>query len=189
MVLMQIVPRIAFYPSLLYNIVLEKLSFHNWYNRIDEHIILGALPFRHMTEQLSTEENVKGVITMNEEFETRFLVNTQQEWEENGIKQLRLDTEDFINSPTLTNIIEGMKFIEQIKRDNGTVYVHCKAGRTRSATIVACYIIQKVGCSPTEAVDFIRGKRSHILLRQKQMDSIEEFYNTIKNKPDVNDTT
>lgn len=47
--------RISFYPSLFYNVVMEKFSSRNWYDRIDETVILGALPFRSMTKQVSEE--------------------------------------------------------------------------------------------------------------------------------------
>lgn len=49
--------RISFYPSLFYNVVMEKFSSRNWYDRIDETVILGALPFRSMTKQVSKEKN------------------------------------------------------------------------------------------------------------------------------------
>ena len=35
-----------------------------------------------------------------------------------------------------------MKFIDDV---GPSVYVHCKAGRTRSATLVGCYLMQKNG--------------------------------------------
>ena len=44
--------RVAFYPTLLYNVAMEKLSARTWYNRIDETVILGALPFRSMTQEV-----------------------------------------------------------------------------------------------------------------------------------------
>jgi len=46
--------RAFFYPTLTYNIVLEKLSCRQWYNRIDETVILGALPFRSITQKVGT---------------------------------------------------------------------------------------------------------------------------------------
>ena len=46
--------RVAFYPTLTYNILMEKLSSRQWYNRIDDTVILGALPFRSMTKQVCT---------------------------------------------------------------------------------------------------------------------------------------
>lgn len=44
--------RLTFYPTLVYNILMEKISSRNWYDRIDETVILGALPFRSMTKQV-----------------------------------------------------------------------------------------------------------------------------------------
>lgn len=49
--------RISFYPSLFYNVVMEKVSSRNWYDRIDDTVILGALPFRNMTKQVSSYFN------------------------------------------------------------------------------------------------------------------------------------
>lgn len=44
--------RVTFYPSLLYNMFMEKVSTRRWYDRIDETVILGALPFKNMTKQV-----------------------------------------------------------------------------------------------------------------------------------------
>ena len=46
--------RVTFYPTLFYNVLMEKISSRNWYDRIDETVILGALPFRSMTNQVYT---------------------------------------------------------------------------------------------------------------------------------------
>jgi hypothetical protein len=32
---------------------MEKITSRNWYDRIDENVILGALPFRGMTNKVS----------------------------------------------------------------------------------------------------------------------------------------
>jgi atypical dual specificity phosphatase len=45
--------RVSFYPSLLYNVLMEKFTSRNWYDRIDDNVILGALPFRGMTNQVN----------------------------------------------------------------------------------------------------------------------------------------
>jgi atypical dual specificity phosphatase len=44
--------RLAFYPTLLYNVLLEQSGVRRWYDRIDETVILGALPFRSMTPEV-----------------------------------------------------------------------------------------------------------------------------------------
>ena len=48
-----IIARAVFYPSLAFNILMEKITKRDWYNRIDENIILGALPQRSMSHQVS----------------------------------------------------------------------------------------------------------------------------------------
>ena len=47
--------RIAFYPSLLWGIATES-STKRWYDRIDTHVILGALPFKSQTREVSVLE-------------------------------------------------------------------------------------------------------------------------------------
>uniref|UniRef100_A0A7N4PSX5 Protein tyrosine phosphatase mitochondrial 1 n=1 Tax=Sarcophilus harrisii TaxID=9305 RepID=A0A7N4PSX5_SARHA len=71
--------RILFYPTLLYTLMRDKVSgpaHRDWYHRIDSTVLLGALPLRSLTRRLIEKENVRAVITMNEEYETRFLCNT-----------------------------------------------------------------------------------------------------------------
>ncbi|CAF4867036.1 unnamed protein product [Pieris macdunnoughi] len=63
--------RVTFYPSLLYNVLMEKVTSRRWYDRMDDHVILGALPFQGMTKQLIEEENIKGVVSMNETYELK----------------------------------------------------------------------------------------------------------------------
>lgn len=46
---MSLMNKLAFYPTLFYNVVMTKLSSRRWYDRIDETVLLGALPFRGMT--------------------------------------------------------------------------------------------------------------------------------------------
>lgn len=48
--------RVSFYPTLFYNVFMEKVTTRRWYDRIDEHTILGALPFRSMAQQVKANE-------------------------------------------------------------------------------------------------------------------------------------
>ena len=71
----------------------------------------------------------------------RLLVFLLQEWKDLGVEQLKLQTVDYIGTPTQENISKAVDFIMKYRRRKESVYVHCKAGRTRSTTIVACYLI------------------------------------------------
>ncbi|ELW48866.1 Protein-tyrosine phosphatase mitochondrial 1 [Tupaia chinensis] len=147
-----------------------------WYHRIDPTVLLGALPLRNMTRQLVQDENVRGVITMNEEYETRFLCNSSQEWERVGVEQLRLSTVDMTGIPTLANLQKGVQFALKYQALGQCVYVHCKAGRSRSATMVAAYLIQVHNWTPEEAVRAITKIRSHIHIRPSQLQVLKEFH-------------
>lgn len=68
---------------------------------------------------------------------------------------LQLATTDIFEAPCQKKLVDGVEFINRYLPSNekipglpgdniansGTVYVHCKAGRTRSATLVGCYLM------------------------------------------------
>ncbi|CAG2179781.1 unnamed protein product [Oppiella nova] len=113
---------------------------------------------------------------MNEDFELKFWVTTPEEWQRLGVKFLQLNTADILHAPTQDKLRTGVQFIQQFNGTDSSVYVHCKAGRTRSATLVACYLMKKHDWEPKEAVDYMKHKRPHILLRSKQWEAIGKYY-------------
>ncbi|KAF6105745.1 protein tyrosine phosphatase mitochondrial 1 [Phyllostomus discolor] len=174
--------RVLFYPTLLYTLFRGKVpgpAHRDWYHRIDRTVLLGALPLRSMTRGLVEDENVRGVITMNEEYETRFLCNSAKEWRQVGVEQLRLSTVDMTGIPTLANLQKGVQFALKYQSLGQSVYVHCKAGRSRSATMVAAYLIQVHNWSPEEAIGAITRIRSHIHVRPGQLEILKEFHKEI----------
>jgi len=50
---MSLFNKLAFYPTLFYNVVMTQVTNRRWYDRIDETVLLGALPFRGMTKWVS----------------------------------------------------------------------------------------------------------------------------------------
>lgn len=94
---------------------------------------------------------------MNEDYELWFS-NNGDRWSQYGVKFLQLATTDIFESPDQNKLRRGVEFINRFlpdgqkirginidpsvpREDPGTVYVHCKAGRTRSATLVGCYLM------------------------------------------------
>ena len=132
--------RLAYYPSLLYGL-LRASPNRQWYNRIDDRIILGALPSHKTAHELIQNENIATVISLNESYEMRFLCPSKEKWRSFGIKQLHIPTVDCNNAPSLKNIKESMEIINEIDMSK-SIYVHCKAGRSCSATVAVCYLIK-----------------------------------------------
>ncbi|XP_033836685.1 phosphatidylglycerophosphatase and protein-tyrosine phosphatase 1 [Periophthalmus magnuspinnatus] len=171
--------RLLFYPTLAYNLLMERWSSRRWFDRVDPNLILGALPFKSMTKQLVEEEHVGGVITMNEEYETQLLCNSTQEWQEAGVEQLRLSTVDLLGVPSLEHLHRGVEFAVRHRDQGNTVYVHCKAGRCRSATMAAAYLIRVYCVTPDEACERLRALRPHVILRSNQLSLLQDFYRQV----------
>ncbi|KAG0443666.1 hypothetical protein HPB47_014664 [Ixodes persulcatus] len=129
---------------------MERVSTRRWYDRIDDTVFLGALPFRSITPK---------------------------EWEKNGVKFLQLSTTDIFETPCLEKLERGVQFIRSFENTDKTVYVHCKAGRTRSATLVGCYLMQRYTWTPQRAVELLREKRPHILLHYAQWEALHTYFN------------
>lgn len=195
--------RVTFYPTLLYNVLMEKVTSRRWYDRMDDTVILGALPFQSMTKQLKEEENIKGVVSMNETYELKIFSNDAEKWREQGVEFLQLATTDIFEAPDQDKLFEGVTFINRFlppdsklagvpthsaQVNGGSVYVHCKAGRTRSATLVGCYLMMKNGWSPEEAVKYMRHRRPHILLHTKQWEALDIFHRQHVHRHNVNRT-
>ncbi|XP_022322285.2 phosphatidylglycerophosphatase and protein-tyrosine phosphatase 1-like isoform X1 [Crassostrea virginica] len=177
---MSLITKVLFYPTLGYNILMTYVTNRRWYDRIDETVVLGALPLRSWNKILVEEEKIRGIVTLNEDFETEGITNSTEEWKSLGVEQLKLPTPDFVASPSQEFINQGVSFILKHRQQQHSVYVHCKAGRTRSATIVACYLMKVNNWNPQEAVAFVESKRPHIWLREKQLDSINIYYDYLK---------
>ncbi|XP_013876879.1 phosphatidylglycerophosphatase and protein-tyrosine phosphatase 1 [Austrofundulus limnaeus] len=171
--------RLLFYPTLGYNVLMEKVSSRRWFDRVDDTVILGALPFRSMTKQLVETENVRGVITMNEEYETKYFCNSAEEWHAAGVEQLRLSTVDLTGVPSLENLLTGVEFVLHHRERGSSVYVHCKAGRSRSATLAAAYLIRLHSCSPEEACQKLASVRPHILVRSAQLEMLRKYHEEV----------
>lgn len=119
---------------------------------------------------------------MNESYELKLFSNTSKEWEALGVPNfLQLATTDIFEAPSVEKLLKGVTFINGIVEDDpeASIYVHCKAGRTRSATLVGCYLMAKNGWSPEEAVEAMRQKRPHILLHSKQWEALRTFHKSI----------
>ena len=92
-----------------------------------------------------------------------------------GIEQLRIPTIDF-TPPSLDNVEKGVMFMRQQVANGRNVYVHCKAGRARSGTVVLCYLIAAKGLSPQQAQQQILEHRPHANPRLAQRAVVQQFW-------------
>ncbi len=163
--------RLIFIPTLLWNLFLGRLlKIRRWWDELDgEPIILGALPFsRDVTHLL--EVGVTGVINMCIEYP-----GPKTTYEKYGVQQLWLPTVDF-TPPRLEDIHRAIDFIDKHVASGGKVYVHCKAGRGRSATVVLCWLMHRRGLTPEQAAICLVNQRPHINKGLAERAVVQEFY-------------
>uniref|UniRef100_A0A6B2LG70 Uncharacterized protein n=1 Tax=Arcella intermedia TaxID=1963864 RepID=A0A6B2LG70_9EUKA len=166
---------LIFHVSLGYNLINHDKENQPWWDRVTEHIVLGALPFhdKNHRERLVQIENVGAVVIMCQDFEFNPIFGkpvSPLDWLESGVEVLHMPTEDF-NAPNVTEISTAVSFIQEfLEKTNGSksVYVHCKAGRGRSVAVVVCYLISSFGKTTDEAIEFIQKQRPHINMGPEQ---------------------
>ncbi|GLJ46162.1 hypothetical protein SUGI_0972440 [Cryptomeria japonica] len=165
--------RVLFYPTLLYNVVRNKLQPEfRWWDQIVQFLILGAVPFRKDVHRLK-DLGVVAVVTLNEPYET--LVPSSM-YQDEGIKHLEIPTRDYLFAPSFEDIRQAVEFIHEHVIMGKTTYVHCKAGRGRSTTIVLCYLVAHKGMNPVDAYAYVRSKRPRVLLAHSQWQAVREYY-------------
>jgi len=165
----QIYAKQLFYPTLFWNIVLGRiLKLRNWWDEIDKYLILGAIPFSCDVKYLK-KLDVKGVLNLCREND-----GPVDKYKEFGIKYYKIPVIDF-TSPTLDDVIKSVDLINKYCVDKNKIYVHCKAGRGRSATVVLCWLIKHRYYKPEEAMEHILKVRPHINNRIYERRVVNEY--------------
>jgi dual specificity phosphatase 12 len=77
----------------------------------------------------------------------------------NDFNYLVLDALDTVNTDLSLNFETTNDFINDAFDNFGKVLIHCMAGRSRSATIMAAFIIKTFGTNVETAIDIMKTKR------------------------------
>ena len=83
------------------------------------------------------------MISINEDFELQWFTPSTMEWQKLGVQQYHFSVVDR-ESPSMDVIHKALQVIHRYRQKNKSVYVHCKSGQGRSATIVASYLIKVI---------------------------------------------
>jgi protein-tyrosine phosphatase/membrane-associated phospholipid phosphatase len=89
-----------------------------------------------------------------------------------GVKYLNIPILD-LTAPTREQLRAMAEFIEAESRE-GVVYIHCKAGYSRSAAAVAAYLIESGECgSGAEAFEIVKAARPSVAIRSEIWRALE----------------
>jgi atypical dual specificity phosphatase len=122
---------------------------------IDENLAVGSFPMRGDVQTL-VENKVVAVVNMCAEWP-----GPLAEYDAANIEQLWLPTVDTV-APAVEDLRRGLDFMrEQLAANPGKrVFIHCKGGRGRAATMALSYLIVVQGMYVEQAFAYLKGKRS-----------------------------
>ena len=112
---------------------------------------MGLPPDTRRALEFFQDEGIGVIVTLMERPLNRALV------EEFGFEYHHIPIEDF-SPPSLEQAREFVQVVESAREAGRRTIVHCLAGRGRTGTMAACYLVG-AGCAPRDAIRRIRDLR------------------------------
>ena len=155
------------------------------YTQLDDLLFMGRLP-KETTQlnQLRDEHSISALVTLNERWELPFYIAiaaimgksfvsakapdsvevdgslmSPEPDDPQSFNFCHLPTPDYC-APRQQDLWRGARWMQDQIGAGQTVYVHCNAGRGRSAVVVLCYLVLTKGLSAEEALQFVAEKRN-----------------------------
>ena len=145
------------------------------YDQIDDNVYIGSMPITLNDLYYLDNIDVNSIVSLNENWELHIESNKEL-LDKLDIEFFQYPSRDLIPPKMDAIILAVNQIITEIKK-NKKVYIHCRAGRGRAATISICYLIQHKNMNPEEAYRYLKQKRSKILVyNNMHWDTINKFY-------------
>lgn len=167
--------------------VLRPYKWSYW-TKISDEMYLGAMPLKNWDHVNKINElGIKAILSINEdyEFQDQLFANPVKanDWKERDIKWLKISSPD-LEPIKVSKLSKAVNYVVQQTNLGNPVYIHCTAGRGRSASVAICSLMQIKGYSLEKSIKRIQQCRPQVILSQKQMKAIYE-YNFSRNKESV----
>ena len=95
-----------------------------------------------------------------------------------GFEYHHIPIADF-SAPDFEQVDQFVEVVKKALRERQKVLVHCLAGRGRTGTMLACYLVSE-GRSPRQAVEQIRRLRPGSVETPDQEDAVQEYYEHVR---------
>lgn len=163
------------------HVIESQLGTFQWFSVVDDNVLLGAIPLKEdHYEELCKKLGVKLILSVVEPFEleTRTLMGTPvkpEQWKAGGVDQITLSTPDFW-PPPFEILEKGAAIMDSYLCNGHRVYVHCKSGKGRSASVVAAYFFKFKNLDMDTVQAKLKSRRPFVFDRNSsQMRNLKEY--------------
>lgn len=171
--LVRLFMRVQYHPARCFNRAMYVTGRWRVWDWLDDDVLLGGAPSRAELRRLR-ELGIRAIVNLCDEFKGH-----AKELRRHRMTQLRLPAVDHFPVP-LDYLLRGLEFIRTQLESGRRVYVHCKAGQGRSATLAMCYLMARYDLTPLEAYRRIRRIRPHVTKRLYQRAAVREIQRRLR---------
>jgi len=155
----------------LHGMVTARPTNFSWV--IDGKLAGCGLPVSESEFRWLAEQGIKSVVTVRE-------VSLPSDWfEGSDIDYLHLEVEDF-GAPNIEDLIQAVDFIEQQIKSGRPVMVHCAAGKGRTGTVLAAYLVKNHNMTAEQAIEKVRSMRPGSVQSVTQETAVSMFEKYLK---------
>lgn len=97
----------------------------------------------------------------------------------NSFKYLCVPVRDVESEDIQSHLTSTTTFINNVLKENGKVLIHCICGVSRSATIVAAWVMSQHGYTVQETIDILQAQRPCVNPNPSFRDQLEEYRNEV----------
>lgn len=171
--------RVKYEASLQYTVWTQD----EWYSEIVPNMWLGALPLNEQHHLVELGQlGITTVVSLVEAFEKQrgwaWTPVDDEQWLTHGVQVINVEAVDF-EPLTQANLADAVTALRDAMQRERRVYVHCKAGRGRSASVVIAYLMLEHGLSFAKAHDHVRLRRPSINVNAYQRVAVIEYVSSM----------
>ncbi|XP_013399319.1 dual specificity protein phosphatase 23 [Lingula anatina] len=96
-----------------------------------------------------------------------------------GFRLIQIKLKDF-TSPTVYQVDDFIRFVDEARQKGEGVAVHCMLGRGRTGTMLACYLAREHGLTGQQAIEETRRLRPHSIETVEQEELIKTYVEHLK---------